>query len=142
MPIRKAAAQWGGSIKEGNGRVKTETGAVDADYSFSSRFEDGKGSNPEEILGAAHAGCFSMALSLMLGEEGYTPDSIQTRAEVKIEQQNGEFAISGIGLFTEASVPNIEDGEFQKIAEKAKAGCPVSQALAGTDISLAAKLSR
>lgn len=137
---RKAAAIWKGSIKDGKGAMKVESGAFEGKYSFSSRFEDGTGTNPEELIGAAHAGCFSMALSLMLGEAGYTPDEISTRAEVTIEQKGEGFAITGITLNTEASVPNIDEDTFIKHAQNAKEGCPVSQALAGTNISLNAKL--
>ena len=137
---RKAAAIWKGSIKDGKGAMKVESGAFEGKYSFSSRFEDGTGTNPEELIGAAHAGCFSMALSLMLGEAGYTPDEISTKAEVTIEQKGEGFAITGITLNTEASVPNIDEDTFMKHAQNAKEGCPVSQALAGTNISLNAKL--
>jgi osmotically inducible protein OsmC len=137
---RKAAAIWKGSLKDGKGAMKVESGAFEGKYSFSSRFEDGTGTNPEELIGAAHAGCFSMALSLMLGEAGYTPDEISTRAEVTIEQKGEGFAITGITLNTEASVPNIDEDTFMKHAQNAKEGCPVSQALAGTNISLNAKL--
>jgi lipoyl-dependent peroxiredoxin len=137
---RKAAAIWKGSIKEGEGAMKVESGAFEGKYSFSSRFEDGTGTNPEELIGAAHAGCFSMALSLMLGEAGYTPDEISTRAEVTIEKKGEGFAITGITLNTEASIPNIDEETFMKHAQNAKEGCPVSQALAGTNISLNAKL--
>src|SRR6056297_3067373 len=137
---RKAAAIWKGSIKEGLGAVKTESGVLEAPYSFTSRFEDGKGTNPEELIGAAHAGCFSMALSLMLGEAGYEPEEISTSAEVNIEKKGDGFAITGIKLRTEAVVPNIDEKAFLEHAEAAKSGCPVSQALGGTKISLEAKL--
>jgi len=137
---RKAAAIWKGSIKEGKGAVKTESGLLEAPYSFSSRFEEGKGTNPEELIGAAHAGCFSMALSLMLGEAGYEPEEISTSAEVNIEKKGDGFAITGIKLRTEAVVPNIDEKAFLEHAEAAKSGCPVSQALGGTKISLEAKL--
>jgi lipoyl-dependent peroxiredoxin len=137
---RKAAAKWKGSIKEGKGAVKTESGLLEAPYSFTSRFEDGKGTNPEELIAAAHAGCFSMALSLMLGEAGYQPKEISTSAEVSIEKKGDGFAITGIKLRTEAVVPDIEEKTFLEHAEAAKTGCPVSQALSGTDITLDAKL--
>ncbi len=138
--LRKASAVWKGSIKEGKGSVKTETGLLDAPYSFTSRFESGKGTNPEELIGAAHAGCFSMALSLMLGEAGFEPQEISTTAEVKIEKDGDGFTITGIKLLTEAVVPGIDRDTFVKHAEEAKAGCPVSRALQGTEISLEAKL--
>ncbi len=137
---RKAAAIWKGSIKEGKGAVKTESGLLEAPYSFSSRFEEGKGTNPEELIGAAHAGCFSMALSLMLGEAGYEPEEISTSAEVNIEKKGDGFAITGIKLRTEAVVPDIDEKAFLEHAEAAKSGCPVSQALGGTKISLEARL--
>lgn len=138
---RKAMAKWKGSIKEGKGALKTESGSCEGAYSFASRFENGSGTNPEELIGAAHAGCFSMALSLMLGEAGYNPEEITTSAEVTIEEKGEGFAITGIALKTEAAVPNIDEQEFQKHANNAKEGCPVSQALAGTNITLNAKLN-
>ncbi len=139
---RKAAAIWKGSISEGKGAVKTESGLLEAPYSFSSRFEEGKGTNPEELIGAAHAGCFSMALSLMLGEAGYKPEEISTSAEVNIEKQGDGFAITGIRLKTEAVIPDIDEKTFLEHAEAAKTGCPVSQALSGTNITLDAKLKQ
>ncbi len=137
---RKAMAKWKGSIKEGKGAMKVGSGLCEGSYSFASRFEDGSGTNPEELIGAAHAGCFSMALSLMLGEAGYSPEEITTSAEVSIEKKGEGFAITGILLSTEASIPNIDEETFLKHANEAKEGCPVSQALAGTEISLNAKL--
>lgn len=140
MPTRKANAVWKGNLKEGNGSLRTETGVLDAKYSYTSRFKDGEGTNPEELIGAAHAGCFSMAFALMLEEEGYTPEKISTSAEVTIEKADDGFVISHILLDTEANVPDITESTFHDIAKKAKGGCPVSKALHGTKISLQAKL--
>ena len=137
---RKASAVWRGSLKEGKGSMKFESGAFEGAYSFSSRFESGTGTNPEELIGAAHAGCFSMAFSATLGEAGYPPEEIATSAEVTLEAQEGGFAITGIALSTEASVPGIDEATFLKLAEEAKTGCPVSKALAAIDITLNAKL--
>src|SRR4051812_46465222 len=136
MATRKAHARWEGSIKEGKGLVDFGNGAFKAAYSFASRFEDGKGTNPEELLGAAHAGCFAMALSLMLGNAGFKADYIDTTAEVTISPHDGGFRITRSNLICEARVPGIDRAAFTKHAEAAKAGCPVSQALAGTTITL------
>ncbi len=140
--VRKAQAKWKGSFKEGKGGLLTESGAFKAKYSVSSRFEDGKGTNPEELIGAAHAGCFSMALSLVLGEAGYTADEINTVAEVSIKKQDQGFAITSIVLKTEAQIPDIDEEAFKKHAEAAKGDCPVSKALAGTEIKLEASLKK
>lgn len=141
MPARKAQAEWQGDLKSGGGTVALGSGAWSGPYSFSSRFENGQGTNPEELIGAAHAGCFSMALALMLGTAGHPPSRIQTDATVHIDQVEGGFAITRIQLKTEASVPGIDDATFQKHANNAKEGCPVSKALAGTTIELDAKLT-
>jgi len=140
MPVRNAQARWEGGIKDGKGNIKLGSGAFEGAYSFQSRFEDGSGTNPEELIGAAHAGCFSMALSLFLGNAGYTPRQINTTAKVHIEQKDNGFAITLIELSTEAKVDDIDDATFQKHAEEAKKNCPVSRALAGTEITLSAKL--
>lgn len=140
MPVRKAEAKWEGKIQDGKGSMKLESGAFEGAYSFKSRFEDGKGTNPEELIGAAHAGCFSMAFSLFLEKAGATPESIETDAKVHIEQVGEGFKITKIELATEAKVKGIDESEFQKQAEDAKKNCPVSQALAGTEITLRAKL--
>jgi osmotically inducible protein OsmC len=137
MPARTAQARWEGKLKDGNGNLKLGSGAFEGAYSFESRFQDGTGTNPEELLGAAHAACFSMALSAMLGEAGYDPASVATAAEVSIEEVGGDFKITAIKLRTEGDVPGISAEEFRQQAEKAKAGCPVSKALAGTEIQLA-----
>lgn len=115
-------------------------GAYEGPYSFASRFEDGNGTNPEELLGAAHAGCFSMALSGALGRAGHDPDSVATTANVELEKGESGFSITKVRLVTEAVVPGIDDAQFQEIAQQAKANCPVSRALAGVEISLEATL--
>ena len=140
MPTRNAEAEWNGSIIDGKGSMRLGSGAFEGAYSFRSRMEDGVGTNPEELIGAAHAGCFSMAFSAALGKEGFTPTSIRTKAAVKFEKQGDGFAITRIDLTTDAEIPGIEDGKFQEIARAAKEGCPVSKALAGTEINLQANL--
>lgn len=140
MPVRSANAQWNGSLREGNGTMKMQSGAYEGPYSFVSRFEEGPGTNPEELIGAAHAGCFSMALSGALGRAGFTPESIATTARVHIENTGGGFSITKIELQTEAKVPGIDEAAFLETANGAKANCPVSRALAGVEISLDAKL--
>ena len=138
---RTANAQWKGSIKEGSGVVSTQSGILDkTQYSFKSRFEDGKGTNPEELIGAAHAGCYAMAFSLMLGEAGYEPDNIDAKAEVSLVEQDCGFAIDKIHLTVKASIPDISEDKFQELANNAKEGCPVSKVL-NADISMDASLS-
>jgi osmotically inducible protein OsmC len=138
---KKASAEWKGGIKDGGGTISTETGVLkDAPYGFKSRFEDGKGTNPEELIAAAHAGCFSMAFSLMLGEAGFTPDRIATKAAVTIEKKEGGFEITASHLTVEASVPGLDEAQFQKIAGQAKSGCPVSKVL-NANITMDAKLA-
>ncbi|HEX2231835.1 MAG TPA: OsmC family protein [Thermoleophilaceae bacterium] len=139
MPKRKAEARWEGSLEDGKGTMRMATGAYEGPYSFQSRFEEGDGTNPEELIAAAHAGCFSMALSGELGRAGREPDSIETEATVHIEKQEAGFAITRIELATRGQVPGIDDDEFRRHAESAKQNCPVSQALA-VDISLDARL--
>ena len=141
MAVQTASAEWNGSLKEGAGRMRVGSGAVDGPYTFVSRFETGPGTNPEELIGAAHAGCFSMALAAGLSAAGHPPERIHTTTTVHIESTNGGFVIPRIQLVTEARIPGIEPAEFQKQAEIAKANCPVSKALAGTTIELEAKLS-
>jgi osmotically inducible protein OsmC len=116
------------------------SGAFDGAYSFGSRFESGAGTNPEELLGAAHAGCFSMSLANMLAQAGHAPESVETEARVDIEKGDSGFSITRITLVTEASVPGISEEEFQRHARAAKEGCPVSRALAATEIALEARL--
>lgn len=140
---RKADADWNGGITDGKGTVKLGSGAFEGGYSFQSRFgDDTAATNPEELIAAAHAGCYTMALSGNLGKAGYEPKHIHTTAKVKIEKQGEGFVIPNIDLETEASVDGISDEEFQKIAEKTKKTCPVSQVLSGAEISLNAKLKK
>ena len=141
MSTRKAHARWEGTIKDGTGTVDFGNGAFKGAYSFSSRFADGAGTNPEELLGAAHAGCFAMALSLILGEAGFTPEYIDATAHVTIEPHNGGFKITRSHIVCKAMVKNLDQATFATHAEGAKANCPVSQALAGTDITLDATLA-
>jgi lipoyl-dependent peroxiredoxin len=141
MPVRNAEARWEGSLQDGKGTMRFGSGAFEGQYSFASRFEEGTGTNPEELIAAAHAGCFSMALSAGLGRGGHTPESVQTTASVRLEKVGDGFKITQIDLDCEASVPGISDAEFQQAAEAAKAGCPVSQALAGVEITLTARLA-
>jgi osmotically inducible protein OsmC len=140
MPVRKAEAIWEGRLLDGKGTMKVGSGAFQGAYSFSSRFENGAGTNPEELIGAAHAGCFSMALSLFLEKAGYSPESIHTTANVHIDKVGEGFRITTIELEMEARVPGIDEKKFLEQAEAAKRGCPVSQALTGTEIKLKAKL--
>ena len=140
MPKRTAEAQWEGSLQDGKGTMRFGSGAFEGQYSFASRFEEGSGTNPEELIGAAHAGCFSMALSAGLGRAGFTADRVHTTASVSLEKGDSGFRINRIDLVTEASVPGIDEATFQEQAETAKANCPVSQALAGTQITLKATL--
>jgi lipoyl-dependent peroxiredoxin len=140
MPTRNAHAEWNGSITDGNGTMAFGSGAFEGAYSFSSRMEEGTGTNPEELIGAAHAGCFSMALSVALGEAGHPPESISTDAQVRFGKEGEGWAIQGVELTTRARVPGIDEETFRQAAEAAKEGCPVSKALAGTEISLDATL--
>jgi osmotically inducible protein OsmC len=140
MPVRKANAVWEGSLKEGQGKVSLGSGAYEGRYSFGSRFEEAGGTNPEELIGAAHAGCFSMALSAGLGRAGHNPTRVATSAKVHLEKVGEGFKITRIELDNESQVPGIDDAAFQEQAKKAKEGCPVSQALAGVEISLNARL--
>jgi lipoyl-dependent peroxiredoxin len=140
MPVRTAEAVWQGKLRDGQGRLRLGSGAYDGPYSFASRFEQGPGTNPEELIAAAHAGCFSMALSFMLEQAGYTPERIQTAARVSLERIGEGFKITAINLETEARVPGIDEKTFLEKAEAAKIGCPVSQALAGVEINLHVKL--
>ncbi|MDY7229368.1 OsmC family protein [Hyalangium rubrum] len=141
MGISKGSAQWNGGLKDGKGVMKPAH-APEAPFSLGTRFEGQQGSNPEELIGAALSGCFSMALSLGLETAGHKPTSIKTSADVNLEKQGAGFAITTITLTCEASVPGISDDQFQKIAEETKKGCPVSKALAGVNITLKASLAR
>ena len=141
MPVRSAQAEWRGDVRHGQGNVSLGSGAFSGSYSFGSRFEDAHGTNPEELIGAAHAACFSMALSLILGTAGYTPDRIHTTAKVRIEKEGDSFSITSIDLATTAEIPRIDEATFQRLADAAKSGCPVSKALASTPITLNARLN-
>src|SRR2546430_1841566 len=140
MAKRTANAVWEGTLREGKGRVKLGSGAFEGQYSFASRFEEGAGTNPEELIGAAHAGCFSMALAAGLTKAGHNPTRISTQASVSLEKVGEGFKITTIELNTEGEVPGIDETTFLEQAETAKKNCPVSQALAGTDIKLNATL--
>ena len=142
MPKRKAQAVWNGTLTEGNGTMKVASGAYEGPYSFQSRFEEGEGTNPEELLAGAHAGCFSMALSGDIGRAGHEAESVETEATVHVDKVDAGFAIKRIELRTRANVPGIDEDSFQQAAQAAKVGCPVSQALAAVEsIELDAQLS-
>lgn len=140
MAVRNAEAVWSGTLKEGSGSMRLGSGAFEGNFSFSSRFEEGTGTNPEELIGAAHAGCFSMSLGNELSKAGFPPNRIHTRAQVHLGQVDGRATITRVHLDTEGEVPGIDEAQFQQIAEGAKANCPVSRALAGVEITLNAKL--
>jgi osmotically inducible protein OsmC len=140
MPIRNAQAEWRGTLKDGQGRMSFGSGAFEGIFSFGSRFEEGQGTNPEELIAAAHAGCFSMSLASGLGKAGFPADRIATRCELHLDKLEAGFRITRIILHTEADVPGIGPATFEQLAEQAKSGCPVSQALAGVPIELEAKL--
>ncbi|MBK6724360.1 MAG: OsmC family protein [Acidobacteria bacterium] len=138
--LRKASAEWNGSIKEGGGKITTDSGVLkDTQYSFSTRFEDGIGTNPEELIAAAHAGCFSMALSGQLGAAGLTADSINTTASVRLEKLEDGFAITKVHLDVTAKIPQATEEAFMTAANNAKAGCPISKLLKA-EITMDAKL--
>ena len=140
MPVRSADAVWEGDLKSGKGTMRFSGGAFEGPYSFSSRFEEGKGTNPEELIAAAHAGCFSMAFSGGLTRAGFIPTRVTTNAKAKLEKVGEGFKITTIELTTQGLVPGIDEKMFQEVAENAKKNCPVSQALAGVNIVLSAKL--
>ncbi len=140
MADRKAEAYWEGSLHDGMGAVKLGSGFFEGAFSAGSRFQDEVGTNPEELIAAAHAGCFSMAFSGLLGAEGFTPERIETTASVAIEKEGEGFAITKIHLTMQAWIPDIDESKFNEIANKAKEGCPVSKALASVPISLEATL--
>lgn len=138
MPVRKSEAVWQGTLKEGSGRMRLASGLYEGPYTFSSRFEEGAGTNPEELVGAAHAGCFSMFLASLLGDAGYPAESVHTTASVHL---GAGPTITRIELECRATVPGVDDAQFQELAAQAKAGCPVSKALAAVpEITLDAKL--
>lgn len=140
MPVRTANAQWNGSLMDGKGTMAFGSGAYEGSYSFKSRMEEGPGTNPEELIGAAHAGCFSMAFAAGLTKAGFTPTFVRTKATVRFDKQEAGFAITGITLATEVAAPGIDEATFQQQAQAAKENCPVSKALAAVNIQLDARL--
>lgn len=140
MAVRVAKAEWKGNLPKGSGTLETETGAVKGNYSFASRFEEGAGTNPEELIAAAHAGCFSMAFANGLAKAGFDPASVRTTATAYLEKGPDGFGISRIELDCVANVPGIDAGAFQEQAQAAKVGCPISRALSATPIELTATL--
>lgn len=141
MAIRNASARWSGTLTEGTGVLRTGKGGYEGPYSFSSRFEEGEGTNPEELIGAAHAGCFSMFLSKLLGDAGHPPASVETSARVHLEKTDAGQTVTRIELDSVADVPGMDAAEFTKHAESAKENCPISRLLApGTEITLSARL--
>ncbi len=141
MPVRTATAQWNGTLKEGKGEMVLGNGAQKYPFSFSSRMEDGKGSNPEELLASALAGCYSMALSADLGNAGFEAQQISTTAKANFSKDSGKWTVESMDLDVKASVPGIDDAKFQQIAEGTKSGCPVSRALSGVKINVSAMLA-
>jgi lipoyl-dependent peroxiredoxin len=140
MAIRTAESLWEGTLKEGKGTMKLGSKAYEGSYSFASRFEEGPGTNPEELIGAAHSGCFSMFLAAVLSKDGFNPTSVRTTAKVSLETVDGAPKITKIELNCEAKVPNLDEQKFKEAAEASKKGCPVSKALTGTEIILNARL--
>lgn len=140
MPARTSTAKWEGGLKDGKGTMKVGAGAYEGPYSFASRFESGTGTNPEELIAAAHAGCYSMALSATIEKNGFKPTKVSTTAKVHLEKVGEGFSITKIELASEAVVPGIDKAKFMEFAEGAKKGCPVSKLLTGAQIELNAKL--
>jgi len=140
MVKRKANAVWEGNLKQGKGKMALGSGVFERSYSFGSRFRDEKGTNPEELIGAAHAGCFSMALANLLAQKGFSPKKIQTYANVNLEKTEMGFTIKSIDLNTEGEIPDITEADFIELAEEAKNGCPVYRALTGVEIFLSSEL--
>jgi osmotically inducible protein OsmC len=142
MAIRTASARWQGNLTEGSGTVRTGKGGLSGNYSFKSRFEEGEGTNPEELIAAAHSGCFSMAFSKGLADAGFTPTSVETTAKVHLDKTDAGMTVTRIDLETVGDVPGIDAADFQKIAEGAKENCPISRLLSpGAEITLNATLS-
>ena len=141
MAVRTSEAEWNGTLREGNGQMKLGSGAYEGAYTYSSRFEEGQGSNPEELLGAAHAGCFSMSLSGALTRAGFPPTRIHTTAKVHIESTGGRSSVTRIELMTEGQVPGIDEATFQEHAKFAKENCPISRALAVPEVTVDARLA-
>ena len=140
MPVRTAEAEWEGDLTQGSGRVKTGSGSFEGTYSFGSRFEEAAGTNPEELVAAAHAGCFSMALSNQLAKAGHEPKSVRTTARVHLVKGADGFSITQIELSCRADVPGIDEATFSAKADAAKTGCPVSKALSAVEITMDAQL--
>jgi osmotically inducible protein OsmC len=140
MAVRSASAEWEGDLPKGKGNMRLGSGAFTGSYSFASRFQEGQGTNPEELIGAAHAGCFSMALAHGLAQAGHTPKRIATTAKVHLDKAGEGFRITTIELDTQGDVPGVDAATFQQFAEDAKRNCPVSQLLTGAEIRLQAKL--
>jgi osmotically inducible protein OsmC len=141
MPTRTAQAEWSGNLARGSGKMSFGSGAFEGDYSFASRFEEGEGTNPEELIAAAHAGCFSMALANVLSQAGHVPDSVKTTARVHLDPDDDGFSITRSDLTTEVAVEGPTEKGFQEYAEEAKRTCPVSRALGAIEIGLDAKLA-
>jgi osmotically inducible protein OsmC len=141
MTARNGSAEWQGDLRSGSGTITVGDGVFQGAYSFASRFEDGEGTNPEQLIAAAHAGCFTMALSSTLSEQGHAPDSVRTTARVQLRNIEGAPTLTRIDLYTEGRVPGVDEHEFERYAQQAKEACPVSRALAGVpEIVLTAKL--
>jgi len=142
MPTRNGSAQWRGDLQNGEGTLKVGQSSYEGPYSFKSRFEEGEGTNPEELIAAAHSGCFSMAFSKGLADAGFTPTSVETTAKVHLDKGDAGFGVTRIDLETVGNVPGIDDATFQKIAEGAKENCPISRLLSpGAEITLKATLA-
>jgi lipoyl-dependent peroxiredoxin len=141
MPTRSSTAEWSGNLARGSGTMSLASGAYTGSYSFASRFEEGEGTNPEELIAAAHAGCFSMALANVLSQAGHVPDSVETTATVHLDKDDGGFSITRSDLTTQIKVDGLSEEEFQQHADEAKRTCPVSRALGAIEIGLEAKLA-
>ncbi|GIF69831.1 peroxiredoxin [Asanoa ishikariensis] len=142
MPIRTSSARWSGNLTEGSGTIRTGKGGFEGNYSFKSRFEEGEGTNPEELIAAAHSGCFSMAFSKGLADAGHIPTSVETTAKVHLDKTDAGMTITRIDLESVGDVPGIDDADFQKIAQGAKENCPISRLLSpGAEITLTARLA-
>ncbi|MFP4368380.1 MAG: OsmC family protein [Candidatus Kapaibacterium sp.] len=142
MPVSKSQAVWEGNLPEGKGKMTVGNNAYTGNYSFKSRFEEGEGTNPEELIGAAHAGCYSMALSHLIAENGFTPIKVDTSANVKLEKKGDGFEITQIELHTKVKAEGLSEDKFMEFANGAKEGCSVSKALKAVDIKLNAKLEK
>ena len=140
MPVRTASAKWNGNLFDGNGSMRMESGAWEGPYSFGSRFQEEQGTNPEELIAAAHAGCFSMALSADLAGAGFNPNSVETTAKVHVDKVGDGFTITRINLESQADVPGVDNARFQEIVEGTKNNCPVSRLLKAAEITVDARL--